>query len=74
MFDVESIEAEYFTLDEFKFNNGETLKDVKVEYISFGTPKYDNNWANDASAPNPTMAPFTRTLYLFFIPPNSSVA
>ena len=43
MFDVEAIEAEYFTLDEFKFNNGEVLKDAKVEYITFGTPGYDEN-------------------------------
>ena len=43
MFDVESIEAEYFTLDEFKFKNGEVLKDAKVEYITFGTPQYDEN-------------------------------
>ncbi len=43
MFDVEAIEAEYFILDEFKFKNGETLKDAKVEYITFGTPIYDEN-------------------------------
>lgn len=43
MFDVESLEAEYFTLKEFKFKNGEILKDAKVEYISFGTPLYDDN-------------------------------
>ena len=43
MFDVESLEAEYFTLKEFKFKNGETLNDAKVEYISFGTPLYDEN-------------------------------
>ena len=43
MFDVEAIEAEYFYLDEFKFNNGEVLKDAKVEYITFGTPQYDND-------------------------------
>ena len=43
MFDVESIEAEYFTLDEFKFKNGEVLKDAEVEYITFGTPQYDEN-------------------------------
>ena len=42
MFDVEAIEAEYFYLYEFKFNNGEVLKDAKVEYITFGTPQYDN--------------------------------
>ena len=43
MFDVESLEAEYFTLKEFKFKNGETLNDAKAEYISFGTPLYDEN-------------------------------
>ena len=43
MFDVESIEAEYFTLNEFKFKNGEILRDAKVEYITFGTPNYDDN-------------------------------
>lgn len=43
MFDVESLEAEYFTLKEFKFKNGETLNDAKVEYISLGTPLYDEN-------------------------------
>ena len=43
MFDVENIEAEYFTLKEFKFNNGEVIKDAKVEYITFGTPQYDDN-------------------------------
>lgn len=43
MFDVESIEAEYFTLKEFKFKNGEVLKDAKVEFISFGTPDYDED-------------------------------
>ena len=43
MIDIESIEAEYFTLSEFKFKNGEVLKDVKVEYIAFGTPRYDDN-------------------------------
>ncbi|WP_407423733.1 alpha/beta fold hydrolase [Methanobrevibacter sp.] len=33
----------YFTLPSFKFENGETLEDVKVEYTTFGTPKYDEN-------------------------------
>ena len=31
----------YFTLSSFEFENGETLKDVKVEYTTFGTPRYD---------------------------------
>ena len=34
---------EYFTLSSFEFENGEILKDVKVEYATFGTPKYDGN-------------------------------
>lgn len=42
MYDVESIGAEYFTLKEFRFNNGEVLKDAIVEFISFGTPQYDD--------------------------------
>lgn len=33
----------YFTLSSFKFENGETLEDVKVEYTTFGTPKYNEN-------------------------------
>lgn len=36
-------DPEYFYLDEFKFNNGKCLKNVKVEYATLGTPKYDNN-------------------------------
>ena len=27
----------------FEFENGEVLKDVSVEYMTFGTPKYDEN-------------------------------
>ena len=30
-------------MDSFKFQNGEVLKDVKVEYMTYGTPKYDEN-------------------------------
>ncbi len=30
-------------MDSFKFQNGKTLNDVKVEYMAFGTPKYDDN-------------------------------
>lgn len=30
-------------MDSFKFQNGEVLNDVKVEYMTFGTPKYDEN-------------------------------
>lgn len=34
---------EYFSMTSFQFENGETLEDVKVEYTTFGTPKYDEN-------------------------------
>ena len=34
---------EYFTMDSFKFESGKVLKDVSVEYMTFGTPKYDEN-------------------------------
>ncbi|MBQ2666637.1 alpha/beta fold hydrolase [Methanobrevibacter sp.] len=30
-------------MDSFEFENGKVLKDVKVEYMTFGTPKYDGN-------------------------------
>ena len=30
-------------MDSFKFENGEVLMDVKVEYMTYGTPKYDEN-------------------------------
>ncbi|WP_298522658.1 alpha/beta fold hydrolase [uncultured Methanobrevibacter sp.] len=30
-------------MDSFEFENGEVLKDVKVEYMTYGTPKYDEN-------------------------------
>ena len=30
-------------MESFKFQNGEVLKDVKVEYMTYGTPKYDEN-------------------------------
>lgn len=33
---------EYFTLDSFEFENGDILNDVIVEYMSFGTPVYDD--------------------------------
>lgn len=32
---------EYYTLDKFKFSNGEILHNVKVEYLTGGNPKYD---------------------------------
>lgn len=34
---------ESFVMDSFKFSNGEILKDVNVEYMTFGTPKYDGD-------------------------------
>ena len=34
---------ESFVMDSFKFSNGEILKDVNVEYMTFGTPKYEGN-------------------------------
>ena len=45
MFDEEFFENEkkQFTMDSFKFQNGEVLNDVKVEYMTYGTPKYDDN-------------------------------
>ena len=32
-----------YTFKEFKFENGVVLKDVNVEYLIIGTPKYDGN-------------------------------
>ncbi len=34
---------EYYTLDEFEFSNGQILHNVKVEYLTGGTPEYDEN-------------------------------
>ncbi|MBR0471876.1 MAG: alpha/beta fold hydrolase [Methanosphaera sp.] len=39
--EIESINPDYYTLNNFTFNNGTTLENLKVEYITFGTPKYD---------------------------------
>lgn len=36
-------EAEYFTLKNFEFNNGEVLEEAVVQYMTLGTPKYDEN-------------------------------
>ena len=33
--------VKYFTLKNFKFNNGEILEEAVVEYTTLGTPKYD---------------------------------
>ena len=30
-------------MDSFDFESGKTLEDVKVEYMTFGTPIYDKN-------------------------------
>ncbi|WP_458455296.1 alpha/beta fold hydrolase [Methanobrevibacter sp.] len=30
-------------MDSFEFESGQVLKDVNVEYVTFGTPKYDEN-------------------------------
>ncbi len=32
---------EHFTMDFFEFENGEIINDAAVEYMTFGTPKYD---------------------------------
>lgn len=40
--DLELIEPDYFTLDEFEFLNGRILHDLPVEYYSFGNPVYDD--------------------------------
>ncbi|WP_299525027.1 alpha/beta fold hydrolase [uncultured Methanobrevibacter sp.] len=34
---------EEYIMDSFEFQNGEVLNDVVVEYMTFGTPKYDEN-------------------------------
>ena len=33
---------QYYTMDSFEFENGETLNDLNVEYVTFGTPEYDD--------------------------------
>ncbi|RAP52270.1 MAG: homoserine acetyltransferase [Methanosphaera sp. rholeuAM270] len=38
---IEDIKAEHYTLKNFTFNNGVILENLDVEYITFGTPKYD---------------------------------
>ena len=42
-FDASFLGYGSYTLDEFEFENGSVLKDVKVEYYIMGTPKYDDN-------------------------------
>lgn len=41
--DEDFIQSEIYILKEFKFQNGEILKDVPVEYMVMGTPQYDND-------------------------------
>lgn len=45
IYDDEYFESkkEYFTMDSFEFENGTVLYDVLVEFMTFGTPKYDEN-------------------------------
>ena len=45
IYDDEYFESrnEYHIMDSFKFENGEVLNEVKVEYMTFGTPMYDEN-------------------------------
>ncbi len=40
---IESINPEYYTLDTFTFINGTTLNNLTVEYLTLGTPVYDDN-------------------------------
>ena len=40
--DIESIEAKYYTLNEFEFLSGKILESQKVEYLTVGTPIYDD--------------------------------
>lgn len=39
---IESINPEYYTLDNFTFINGTILDNLTVEYLTFGTPAYDD--------------------------------
>ena len=34
---------EEYIMDSFKFQSGDVLNNVSVEYMTFGTPKYDDN-------------------------------
>lgn len=45
MFDEEFFENEKrdFVMDSFEFQNGEVLENVKVEYMTYGTAKHDEN-------------------------------
>lgn len=37
-----------FAMDSFKFSNGKVINDVNVEYMTFGTPKYDGDVITNA--------------------------
>ena len=39
---------EMYVMDSFEFSNGEVLNDVDVEYMTFGTPKYDGSIITNA--------------------------
>ncbi|RBQ23733.1 Homoserine O-acetyltransferase [Candidatus Methanobinarius endosymbioticus] len=39
----EDFTPEYYFIDSFEFSSGETLKKLPVEYMGFGTPKFDDN-------------------------------
>jgi homoserine O-acetyltransferase len=39
--DIESIVAKHYTLDEFEFLSGKKLESQNVEYLTLGTPTYD---------------------------------
>lgn len=40
---IEEINPEYHTLKRFKFTDGTILENMKVEYLTMGTPQYDEN-------------------------------
>lgn len=40
--DIEAISPEYYTLKEFEFSDGTILKNQTVEYMTVGTPEYDD--------------------------------
>ena len=39
---------EMYVMDSFEFSNGKVLNDVDVEYMTFGTPKYDGDIITNA--------------------------
>ena len=39
---------EMYVMDSFEFSNGKVLNDVDVEYMTFGTPKYDGSIITNA--------------------------